>query len=354
MGVDGAVPKHGTRGPNTRSVRPTLRDVARIAQVDPSLVSRVLNKDPRASASQETRERIVSAARMLDYQPSAVARGLRTARTSTLGLLLPNLSNPMYAELVAGVEDRARTCGFGVALGIHVDGSTEGTLLQVLRHTQVDGLLIASALLTDAYLTQVQEHAYGPVVFLNRRITGQVGSVVGDDAAGVALAVEHLADLGHQRVAGFFGPQFIDTSLRRQRGFESACRKRGIKAQSVVLENWTPQHGYQAAVEMLEAPSRPTAIFAATLELAMGVLRGARYVGCNVPEDVSVIGFDDHYTADYLHPRLTTISSPLFEMGAEAVDQLLAVIDGAEPQQIMIREGNTLFPRDSTGTAPNM
>ena len=210
--------------------RVTIRDVAALADVDVSLVSRVLNDHPKASAAAATRTRILEAARSLGYQPNVVARGLRMARTWTLGLMLPNLTNPMYAEIIRAAEERARERGFGLVFGTHVDGEGEATFARLLQQGRVDGLLTASGVHGDAFLRRVAHGGFGPVVMLNRRVRGVQPTVTVDDAAGAALAVRHFAELGHRVVAGIFGPATIETSRRRRSGFLGAARRAGIEA----------------------------------------------------------------------------------------------------------------------------
>ena len=152
--------------------RVTIRDVAALAGVDASLVSRVLNDHPKASAGQATRQRIVEAARELGYHPNVAARSLRTAKTWTLGLLLPNLTNPMYAAIARAAERRAQERGYGLVFGTHVEGEDEATFARMLQQGRVEGLLTASSVLSDAFLRRIAIGALGPVVMLNRRVPG--------------------------------------------------------------------------------------------------------------------------------------------------------------------------------------
>jgi LacI family transcriptional regulator len=322
--------------------------VAKLARVDPSLVSRVVNNDPKASAGKETRQRIMDAVEELGYSASHLARGLRTSKTSTVGLLLPDISNPMYASIVTGVESRARELGYGLALGIHVEGAQEDTFVQMLRQARVDGLLVASGALTDDFLRQVASQPNGPVVLVNRRVKGVRSSVVVDDAAGALLAVTHLTELGHSRVGGLFGPSSIDTSVRRKKGFMAGCREAGIDPLSVEMPNWRAEDGYQGALSMLTSRHRPTAIFASTLTMGMGVLRAAHELDISAPDELSVIALHDSYIADYLLPTLTTVELPTAAMGSAAVDQLLSLLDGGAHKQLVIPQKPALVLRQST------
>lgn len=332
----------------TERRRKTIRDVAALAGVDASLVSRVLNDHPKASASPATRERILEAAGALGYQPNVVARGLRMARTWTLGLLLPNLSNPMYADIARAAEERARERGYGLIFGTHVQGDEEANFARLLKEGRVDGLLAASGILGDASLRRVANAGYGPVVMLNRRVRGVRPSVTVDDAAGAALALDHFARLGHRDVAGIFGPAAIDTTRRRRAGFVEAGEKAGMRTTLIDMARLDSSAGLEAATAIFAAHPTVTAIFASTFAMGMGVLRAAREAGIRVPEDVSLIALHDSQLADYLSPAMTTVGLPVDEMAHRAVDLLIALIGGAKPQSLVVKTQPVLKLRQST------
>jgi LacI family transcriptional regulator len=332
--------------------RPTIRDVAALAKVDASLVSRVLNHHPKANARPATRDRIVKAARTLGYQANVVARSLRMARTSTLGLLLPNLSNPMYASIARAAEQRARERGFGLVFGTHVEGDDEATFAQLLQQGRVDGVLTASGVLGDAFLRRFANRDDTPVVMINRRVRGVRSGVTVDDAAGAALAVRHLADLGHRRVAGIFGPGTIDTTRRRRTGFLSAARQARIKPLAIEANGLDASSGTKAAMDIFARHRAATAIFASTFAQGMGVLRAARRAGLRIPGDLSVIALHDSELADYLSPPLTTIRLPVDEMAHQAVDLLVGLISGETAQAIVVKTEPKLILRESTGECP--
>ena len=329
--------------------RPTIRDVAALAKVDPSLVSRVLNDHPKANARPATRGRIVKAAQTLGYRANIVARSLRMARTSTLGLLLPNLSNPMYASIARAVEQRARERGFGIVFGTHVEGDDEVTFAQLLQQGRVDGVLTASGVLGDAFLRRFANRDDTPVVMLNRRVRGVRSGVTVDDAAGAALAIRHLTNLGHSRVAGIFGPGTIDTTRRRRSGFLTAARKAGIKPLLIGANGLSASSGTKAAIEVFTHHREMTAIFASTFAQGMGVLRAARQTGLLIPGEMSVIALHDSELADYLSPPLTTIRLPVDEMAHQAVDLLVDMIEGGDAKAIIVKTGPQLMLRESTG-----
>ncbi|CAN5259215.1 LacI family DNA-binding transcriptional regulator [soil metagenome] len=329
--------------------RPTIRDVAALARVDASLVSRVLNQNPKANARPATRTRIIKAAESLGYQANVVARSLRMARTSTLGLLLPNLSNPMYATIAHAAEIRARERGFGLVFGTHVEGEDEATFAALLQQGRVDGVLTASGVLGDAFLRRFANRDDTPVVVINRRISGVRSAVTVDDAAGAGLALTHLTDLGHGQIAGIFAPASIDTTRRRRSGFLAAARRLGIKPVIIEAKGLGAGDGRDAAATIFAGHRTVTAIFASTFAQGMGVLRAAREARLRVPADLSVIALHDSELADYLDPPLTTIWLPVEDMARRAVDLLAAMIEGGRPERVIVSTAPQLVLRQSTG-----
>lgn len=332
----------------TERKRVTIRDVAALAGVDASLVSRVLNDHPKASAGPSTRERILEAARKLGYQPNLMARSLRTARTWTLGLLLPNLANPMYATIARAAERRAQERGYGLVFGTHVEGEEEATFARMMQQGRVDGLLTASGVLGDAFLRRFATGAHGPVVMLNRRVRGVRSVVTVDDAAGAALAVGHLAELGHTEVVGIFGPGAIDTTVRRRTGFIEAGEHFRIHTTLIDGTGLDPAAGAAAANEIFAEHRHATAIFASTFAIATGVLRAARLADVRIPDNLSLVALHDSELADYLNPPLTTVRLPVEEMAGRAVDLLLDLIGGGAPHSVVVRTPPVLVLRDST------
>jgi LacI family transcriptional regulator len=332
----------------TTSRRVKLRDVAERAGVDASLVSRVLNDHPKASAGPATRMRILEVARELGYQPNVSARGLRTAKTWTLGLMLPNLTNPLYATIARACAGRAQERGYGLVFGTHVEGEDEETFTRMIQQGRVDGLLTASGVLGDAVLRRIATGAMGPLVMLNRRVRGVRSFVTVDDTAGAAMATRYLIDLGHTEVAGIFGPGAIDTTTRRRAGFVEAGRQAKIRLTLVEGTGLHPAAGAVAAAKIFREHREVTGVFASTFAIATGVLRAARTAGVRIPDDVSIIGLHDSELADYLNPALTTIRLPVEEMAARAVDLLVDLIDGGDQHCVLVRTPPVLIAREST------
>ncbi len=338
----------GTSSRSPVSARATLRDVAERAGVHPSLVSRVVNDDPKAFASKETRQRIVEAVRELGYRPHFAARGLRMSRSLTIGLLVPDLSNPMYPSIVRGVEGGAQELGYGVIIGSHPEGSQQETFNLLLEQSRVDALIVASGLVNDKFVRHLAEIDGAPVISVNRRVRGVRASVTVDDAAGARTAVDHLADLGHTCIGGVFGPTSIDTARRRKVGYESAVHHRSLTSLESVRDSWGMRSGYEGGLDLLSQRRRPSAIFAPSLSMGIGVLRAALEVRASVPRELSVIALHDSELAEYLAPPLTTVAMPTEEMGRRASELAVGLIEGGRPQHVMLDHPPMLVRRSTT------
>jgi LacI family transcriptional regulator len=205
-----------------------------------------------------------------------------------------------------------------------------------LQQGRVDGLIVASGLLRDAFIRRIASGQDGPVVLVNRRVNRVKASVVVDDAAGAALATRHLIDNGHVNLAGLFGPPAIDTSRRRRNGYSRALRSVGLETVAVDMPGWDFRNGYDGIHQILEAYPDTTAVFVSTMVMAVGAIRGLRELGLVVPDDVSLVALHDSELASYLNPPLTTVSLPVRQMGIEAVDLLANLIDGGSPSSVVV------------------
>ena len=332
--------------------RATLRDVAQRAGVDPSLVSRVVNNDPKASLTETTRARILQAVDDLGYRPNAAGRSLRLARTGTMGLLVPDFMNPMYGRIARATELRAQEIGYGVVIGTHPSGEEPGTFTELLRQGRVDGLIVASGGLKDKFLRHVVETNPRSVVLVNRHVPGLDVSVTMDDELGAAMAAQHLLQLGHRDIAGVFGPASIDTTRRRRRGFEKVLTAAGVKPISLQTGGISAEQGLTAARSILEEHPEVTAIFASVFNMAPGVLRAARELGRPVPEQLSVVALHDFEIAEFLTPPLSCVVMPIDEMSAAAVDMLGAMLAGAPGAAVQIQSRPQLIDRGSLAPPP--
>jgi LacI family transcriptional regulator len=315
---------------------PRLKDVAALAGVDPSTASRVLNG--RSSGVRvETARRVLNASAQLDYRPNASARGLRTARTSCIGLVLPDFANPVYSSIIQGVERRAAERDATVL--VHgVDAGRADDYRRLTREARVDGLLFG-AISRGSHVLDELNDTRCPYVLINRTAPDAPASVIFDDAAAARLATRYLADLGHRRIAYVGGPAEIDTANRRLRGFESIMAELELPLSPAhVVEGADPLQARHSTATLFSERSdaAPTAIVVWTTMAALGVVSEIHSLGRRIPEDVSIVSLQETWLDAHAWPPLTTVAMPLHEMGARAVDLLLAVVDGGAPETVVL------------------
>ena len=330
-----------------------LKDVARQAGVDPSTASRVLRDDPGQQVRPETRQRILDAARELRYRPNALARGLRTRRTDTLGLVIPSLDDLGFADVIHGIQAAAAAAGKLVMVveANAVAGSTHGVYERLIGDGRLDGLIVAFASIDDDLVTQQVEHDI-PLVVVNGRTTGVQGSVVVDDERGSRMAVEHLVALGHRRI-GYLGlAADTDTARRRLRGYGAGMTEAGVRIDPRWLAAGAATeaggHSAMAAVLAANPGQPPTGFFVASLMSAIGALAALADAGLRVPNDISIVTFDDHPFAAHTAPPLTTVRMPNSRMGREAVGMLLKAFAGEPVRDLVIDDAPQIVIRSST------
>lgn len=336
-------------------MRVTLRDVAERAGVHPGTASRALNAETRGLVNEATVRRVQQAAKALAYRPNPMARGLKTSRTTMVGIVVPDLSNPLFPPIVRGAEVELSRAGYmSIIADTDNDAAREETALEVLRARQVDGLLVASARREDAAIREL--HAQGvPVVLVNRRAERvPLPAVTGDDELGIELAVRHLRELGHSRIAHLAGPLVLSTGLARHRAFRHLVVETGADSSlELVVEarTYSVEEGARATAELLDR-SRPTAIIAGNDQLAVGAIDALRARGLRCPDDVSVVGFNDMPFVDKLSPPLTTVRVPHAEIGAEAARILVRWMTQGIASSSTTTLPVELVTRGSTARAP--
>ncbi len=331
----------------------TILDVARLAGVSTATVSRVINSPD--SVREKTREKVLLAMVKCNYKYNALARGFVTKKSNTIGLIIPTISNSVFAESTLGVQEYADQKNIKVILGnSYYKYSQEENLIKVLRESQVDGLIITTTNLKGEILKSLVDEKF-PFVLLFSTVKGGPVSAVGiDNYRGGYLATEHLISLGHKRicmVAGNFS--MTDRSFHRWHGYKKCLRDNGIlyDKELLVQTDYSLSGGRDSIKKLLALPSPPTAVFCSNDYLALGAMKGAREAGLNLPEDLSIVGFDDMQTASYMVPALTTIRQPAYEMGQRAAKLLLEMIEKkSKPVQEMM--DSSLIVRESTTTAP--
>jgi LacI family transcriptional regulator len=331
----------------------TLRDVARVAGVDRSVVSRVINDDPGLSIRAETRTRIQAAVRQVGYVPNIAARSLRKAESGTLGLVIPDYANPVYAEIIAGAEARARESRHVLLTGsVRQQGGSVEEFVTTLGGGRVDALLLAGVRL-DRPAVAVLERSGTPWLLLNSQQESIPWTVSLDDRWAAALGLGHLAELGHRRIAHLQGPARSDTARRRRDGYQQALEAHGLEFDPALLVrgDYTASGGRLAMQELLESGVEFSGVLAANVASALGAIHEAARQGVRVPAQVSVVCVNDLDLADYVQPSLTTVRMPLFELGRRGADLLLNA-DGRPPVHVVIREPIELVWRGSTGPPP--
>lgn len=306
--------------------RPTIIDVAAAAGVSKSLVSLVLRG--ASSVSEEKRRLVLAAAEELGYRPNAVARSLVQRRSNLFGILLSDLHNPFFAEVIDGVQAEAGANGYNTIMSV-VDHGTlaKRRALDTLLELRIDGLILASPVLESSTITVASTEV--PIVLVARRARmGGVDSVSNDDPTGAALVVQHLADLGHQDIAHIGGGLGAGAADRRK-GYERAMQRRGLESFIRIFPgSYTDEGGRQGVAALFESGTQPTAIFVANDLAALGALSALSERGLRVPEDVSVVGYDNTALAAVSQINLTTVDQPRPDMGRTAVKLLLERLGG--------------------------
>ena len=344
---------NGAEAPSPAGHHPTIRDVARRAGVSLQTISRVLNG--KAEVSPETRERILHVIRELDYRPSTQARGLATRKTYALALVIPDISNPFFADVTRGVEDEARARGYNVfLLSSDEDPAKELDCAALARQYRADGIILCSPRLDEAGLRQLVSRL-GSVVLVNREIEGEpVPCVLVDNARGGYEATRHLLALGHRRIGIIVGPTRTVSGRQRFVGYQRALGEYGVDVDPALVAPGLPRVDSleRVVVGMLGQPRPPTAIFAyndlvAAMAVAECIGRGLR-----VPDDISVVGFDGVQLASLVNPPLTTLEIPRHELGRSAVRMLLRSSPRQNGELDRIVFAPRLRPAGSTAPPP--
>ncbi|WP_194420601.1 LacI family DNA-binding transcriptional regulator [Microbacterium abyssi] len=307
--------------PSPRKERPTIYDVAAAAGVAPSTVSRAFSRPGRVNA--ETAERIRQVAAQMGYRTNPLARALPTGKTSLLAIIVADVTNPFFFELLRGAEDTATKAGYTLLVA-DVQESVEAerqALDRVLP--MVEGVMLATSRMSDSSIRVAAKQR--PTVVLNRSMS-DIASVATDNARGMRRAVEHLGALGHTGITYIAGPDASWANGVRWQALREACHELGLRARRIGPFSPTQAGGLSAAGELTATPS--TAVVAYNDLLAIGLMRGLQSLGVRIPEDVSVVGFDNIFGADFCTPQLTTVAAPLRQLGAVAVQTLLDDLGG--------------------------
>lgn len=312
--------------------RVTIADVAREAGVSMMTVSRAVNNKEGISA--ETRERILEIAERIGYHPSGVARALATNRSCTVGLVMPDVANPFFAQIARGAEDAAHTAGYNVFLvNTDEDNQRERSALDSLWEKQVDGAILCSSRLPQEQLMKYAEHIQHTVL-INREwdIAPNINAATinVDDELGARMAIEHFIKMGRSQIALIAGPEGSTSSQRRLSGYLQGLKTHAVPYDEDLVVRCYPdtQGGHQAAQELLAQRDDISAILAFNDLVAVGVIQACEEIRLRVPEEVAVIGVDDIPLATLVRPRLSTLRIEKRALGYQAMETLMALING--------------------------
>jgi len=329
----------------------TMKDVARLAGVSTSTVSAVVNQN--VPVSPDRKERVLRAMAALHYQPDEIARSLKKGRTKAIGVVVPDITNAFYPEVVRGIEEAAFARGYAVFLcDSQEDASRENDHLLALFSRRVDGVLLACCGDSIAYETTLELHV--PCVFMDRLPASKAeGTVSTDNVQAGSMAARHLLDLGHQRIAMIVGRLSLSPHRDRLEGFRKVMQEANlpIRDEYLVQGDVQIESGVDAARQLLRLEARPSAVIASNSKLLLGLLQAFDEEKVKVPQQISVVGFDDYAWNKYLSPSITTVAQPTFEMGRQAFGLLLQLMNRDEMTQSTsrhLRLGAELRVRHST------
>lgn len=315
---------------------PRLPEVAKLAEVSPGLVSRILNEDPNLKVRPETRERVMAAIEMLQYSPHASARALRSSHTGLLGFALHHVNDPIYAEMIESAQTAAAERQYSIVM-LNADelARNDDTVRALVRGHRVDGLLIQSGYSAEGRGLQDLAAAIPALVF-NASAAAGLRTLRFDDTAAASLATRHLIEAGHTNIA-FVGAQG-GSSDRRYQGYLDALAQKGLMPQRAIVGGWDAGGARNAATRYFAEGGQATGVVAVTTTSALGVHAGIVAAGYSIPDDVSIVGIHDTWFAAHLNPALTTVALPLADVGRRAVELLLDQISRPTEGETVLAE----------------
>lgn len=334
--------------------RVRIKDIAEHLGLSASTVSRALNPDTKSMISAEVVQQVTETAQSLGYVVDVTAAALRRQKTFTVGMVVPDILNPVFPSIIVGVQRYLAERGYVVFVVYSSnDQRTAMAEIRKLVGRRVDGIIFASAFLNDRSVQYCMTQGE-PLVLVNRSIANGslVHQVLDDDAHGISLALEHLHELGHRKLVHLAGPQDISHGVERRRAFINGCTDRGIEHEVVVLDGFTVEAGNDGVRQMVERKLRCTAIVAGNDLIALGAVQSLRALGKRVPKDVSVVGFNGMALSDMFDPPLTTVAIPHKNLGEQAARVLVEEMEnpGGPSQKVLLTP--TLLKRGSAVRAP--
>lgn len=333
--------------------KPTIRDIANLVGVHHSTVSRALDAEQKRKISPKVVRQVENAAQKLGYTPNIAASALRRNRSFAVGVLVPDITNPVFPPILRGIQDVAEAQGYTVIIANTDDASLkEQSAFRMMKGRAIEGMIIATARLDDPIVEECRRNGI-PFVLVNRTV-GQtsVNAVVVDEDFGVRSALDHLLELGHRKVAHIAGPLDTSTGAARKQSFEAYMKLHDLDATLVeATEKFTVAEGQAACERLMARDAEFTAVVAGNDLIALGCIDALAAAGRSVPGDVSVVGGNDIPMLERMVPALTTVKIPKYEMGSQATSILFDSINGKDRDPLVIRLQPRLIVRDSTGPA---
>ncbi|NOX62198.1 MAG: LacI family transcriptional regulator [Chloroflexi bacterium] len=343
-----------TRTRRQTTKRVTIKDIAQAAGVSVTTVSNVLNHRFDAMTEQ-TLERVVTAMNELGYRPNLMARGLVTRRTATIGVIIAEIETPLFLQALSFMEPIAREAGYNLLISKARTEEDEQQAIKVLTAKQVDGLIFLSVsqYTEDEHLNELRQLDI-PTVLVNRAtLHNDFDHINWDDVDGMEQATEHLIRLGHRHIAHLRGPLSRQGGANRLEGYRRALERHGLSYREEYVRpgdyTLTPEQWQRSTLELLELSPRPTALIASDDIVAAVAMKAIHEAGLHAPDDMAIIGFDDQYFCQYLHPALTTVRIPFLEAGQRAVELVLERIATQRTEAKHIRLPCSLIVRESCG-----
>ena len=335
----------------------TIQDVARYAGTSITTVSRVINNSQH-KVKAETRNRVLTAVDKLNYQPNTLARSLSTKQTQTIGVIIPDISNPYYAEIVRGIQHVAEAQGYSITLQ-NTDRKQYRIIsdIRMLRSKMVDGIIFSGGNLNgkgQGPAAVIKE--LGVRVVVVGRHQGDFPAVLVNNIVSAQNAVRHLVALGHRHIGHIAGPSRSTTAQDRLKGYKKGLAEAGIKYDRDLVNrgNLTPQSGYKSALELLSSKGRDiTAIFATNDLMAFGAASAAKKLGMSIPGDLALVGFDNVPLSPYYDPPLTTVAIPMYKLGALAMGMIVDMIAERPIEDQILIETELIVRASSDDTANN-
>lgn len=303
-----------------------MEEVAKLAEVSTATVSRVLSKPDKVT--EKTRKKVLEAIKQLNYQPNGLARSFRTRETKTILVIVPDIANIFFSKVLRGIEVVAREQQYQVILG-NTDNIVERELeyFDILRQRKADGVILLTARTHRQYIEQISLDF--PLVLACEYLEGSdIPTVSIDNISSARKATEYLIQLGHRRIGYISGPMSVILNRDRLKGYTQALSTHGMETESMLIQegDYSFESGYSLAMKFLAMENPPSAIFSANDDMAIGCVKAAQASGLRVPEDLSVVGFDNIITSQIVSPPLTTIAQPMYEIGERAMRLMLDLI----------------------------